>query len=165
MADKMLQTKKAVSRIIGWREWISLPEWNVDFIKAKVDTGARTSSLHANEIEMYERDGDKWVSFVICPWQRNEKDAVRVDFPVLTVRDIRSSSGIAEQRPVIVAKIGLMGIVFDAELTLTNREQMGFRMLLGREAIRRKFLVNAGRSYLAGRPEKEVRKINRSHSV
>lgn len=149
---------------VGWREWVSLPDWNVSFIKVKVDTGARTSSLHADRIELYQKDGLSRVRFIICPWQNNESGAVEVDSPVLNVRDIRSSSGIAEQRPVIPARICLSGIEFDAELTLTNRNQMGFRMLLGREAIRSRFLVDSGRSYLTGKPVKDIRRMNRSRT-
>lgn len=138
--------------VIGWREWVALPDLGVPRIKVKVDTGARSSSLHAHKLEQFERDGAEWVKFEIHPVQRTSVDAIRVESRVIDVRDVRSSNGKRSRRPVIRTSIGLMDRRWDVELTLANRDEMGFRMLLGREAFRERFLVDAGRSFLGGRP-------------
>ena len=146
---------------IGWREWISFPEWNVDYLKVKVDTGARTSSIHVRDIEHFRKNSIPWVNFTIYPWQKSMEGSARVSAPVKSFRKVRSSSGIQEERPVIEARIRIAGEQITAELTLTNRDQMGFRMLLGREAIRKRFLVVPGRSYLGGKPDLVIRRKNR----
>jgi len=148
----MPDTKKLP--IIGWREWISLPQLGIKFIKAKIDTGARSSSLHAFDTEFFDQDGAQWVRFKVNPVQRNESWVVEAAAPVFESRAIRSSSGEAQVRPVIVTPLQLFGERFDIELTLADRNQMGFRMLLGREAFRRRFLIDPGRSYLGGVPKK-----------
>jgi hypothetical protein len=135
--------------VIGWREWIALPEFGVARVKAKVDTGARSSSLHAFSLKSFRRDGAAWVRFQIHPVQRSTAASVDVEAPVLEFRQIRSSNGKSSRRPVIVTPIELMGWTWPIELTLASRDEMGFRMLLGREAIRNRFLVHTGRSFLA----------------
>ncbi len=140
--------------IIGWREWLSLPELGIKYIKAKIDTGARSSSLHAFDTEFFERDGEQWVRFKVNPVQRNESRVVETAARVFDSRSIRSSSGESQVRPVIVTPLQLLGERFDIELTLADRNQMGFRMLLGREAFRRRFLIDPGKSYLGGVPKK-----------
>lgn len=137
--------------VVGWREWIRLPELEVDWIKAKVDTGARTSALHAENIRYVRRAGKRWVRFTIHPRQRSKVLAVEALAPVLEERVVRSSSGEQESRPVIRTEIDVRGEVWPIELTLTRRDVMGFRMLLGREAIRGRALVDSGRSYLTRR--------------
>lgn len=154
-------TRRAERPVLGWREWISLDDWDVAHLKAKVDTGARTSSLHAFDLEWFDRDGRPWVRFEIHPWQRSTADAVVADAPVVSTRDIRSSSGVVDHRPVVRTTVTLAGIAVDAEITLTRRDEMGFRMLIGREATRGRFLVDPGSSYLGGRPPKDVRLRNR----
>lgn len=146
---------------IGWREWIALPEWGVPAIKAKIDTGARTSAIHAFDLEMFERDGDDWVRFVIHPWQVSDDDPTTVEAPRVDHRTITSSSGTRSERPVVSTDITLGGRNVRAELTLTRRDEMGFRMLIGREALRQGYLVDPARSYLGGRPPKSVRRQNR----
>jgi hypothetical protein len=138
--------------VLGWREWLSLPELGVKRIKAKVDTGARTSAIHAFDVDTYERDGDRRVRFTIHPIQRNDERIVEADAAVHDVREVRSSSGVATERIVIVTPIRLLGETWPIELTLANRDAMGFRMLLGREAIRGRMLVDPGTSYAGGRP-------------
>jgi hypothetical protein len=150
--------------VIGWREWVGLPVWGVAHIKAKVDTGARTSSLHAFGLEWFERDGEPRVRFEIHPWQRSVDDPVTVDAAVVSTRDVKSSSGAVERRPVVRTPIALAGTTVDAEITLTRRDEMGFRMLVGREALRRRFVVDPGRSYLGGRPPTSVRARNRGRT-
>jgi hypothetical protein len=151
-------------RHLGWREWIALPDWNVEFLKAKVDTGARTSSLHAPHLEWFHRDGVPWVRFEVQPWQRTDSDALTVEAAVVSTRDIRSSSGELEHRPVVHTVVVIAGEPLVAEVTLTRRDQMGFRMLLGRQALRERFVVDPGESYLGGRPPREIRLANRGRA-
>jgi hypothetical protein len=134
--------------VVGWREWVALPGLGIGRIKAKVDTGARSSALHALDLEMVERDDGIWVRFTVLPLQRSHRGEVGVEAPLLDRRSVRSSSGRAEMRPVIEVDVEIGGLRFPVEMTLTRRDQMGFRMLLGRTAVRRRFLVDPGRSYL-----------------
>ena len=119
-------------------------------IKAKVDTGARTSALHVFDLEEYWQDDRPWVRFEIHPHQRSTAGAIAAEAPLVEKRSVRSSSGRAQLRPVIRTDLQLGDLRWPIELTLTSRDQMGFRMLLGRTAIRRRFVVDPGRSYLAG---------------
>jgi len=131
---------------IGWREWISMPELDIDRIKVKVDTGARTSSLHAYDVEMYRRGQKRYVRFSLHPIQRNNNVSVPCKAPLLEERHVRSSNGAREFRPVIRTMIEVAGKQWPIEITLTSRYNMGFRMLLWREAIRRRCKVDEGRS-------------------
>jgi len=149
---------------VGWREWIALPDWDVPAIKAKVDTGARTSALHAFDIETVEREGVVRARFAIHPWQDSSADAVVVEAPLLERRHVRSSSGTAHERPVVMTTISLAGQLVPVEMTLTRRDEMGFRMLIGRQALRRRFIVDPARSYLGGRPPRAVRDRNRGRA-
>lgn len=149
---------------VGWREWIALPEWGVAALKAKIDTGARTSAIHASDLEMFERDDEEWVRFTVHPWQRNDDDPVVVEAPRVDHRTITSSSGTRSDRPVVSTPISLGGLTVQAELTLTRRDEMGFRMLIGREALRQGFLVDPVRSYLGDRPRKSIRQRNRART-
>lgn len=137
--------------IIGWREWIGLPELGAVKIKAKVDTGARSSSLHAANIEQFTRDDQQWVRFDVLPAQRHDEIVIPTEAKVLEYRSVRSSSGVADLRPVIITEIELLQQRWPIELTLADRDAMGFRMLLGREAFRGRFLVDAGLSYYGGK--------------
>jgi hypothetical protein len=137
---------------VGWREWIALPALGIDAIKVKIDTGARSSSLHAFDIETFDRDGERWVRFVVHPLQRDVGATVQCEAPVLDFRHIRSSSGHISHRPVIRAEISLDNRSWPIDLTLAPRDEMGFRMLLGREAVRGKFVVDPGRSYVVSQP-------------
>jgi hypothetical protein len=138
--------------VVGWREWVSLADHADVTIKAKVDTGARSSALHVEEMEDIERDGQSWLRFLVLPRQRSRSSAFRVEAPLVDQRQVRSSSGTLEQRPVVTLRIALGTSVFPAEVTLTRRDQMGFRMLLGRTALRNRFLVNPATSYLQPPP-------------
>lgn len=144
--------------IIGWREWVGLPDLGVAAIKAKVDTGARSSALHAFDLHRFERDGAPWVRFQVHPIQRSDAHTVEVEAAVVDVRSVRSSSGKASVRPVIATQVTLLGATWPIELTLASRDEMGFRMLLGREAIRHRFLVDAGGSYYGGKPKRSQRR-------
>ncbi len=136
--------------VIGWREWVALPELGIRAVKAKIDTGARSSSLHAVDVETFRRRGRTWVRFQVHPHQRSTRRTVTAEARVLEFRTVRSSSGHVAQRPVIVTEIAILDQRWPIEITLANRDEMGFRMLLGREAVRRRFVVDAGRSYLGG---------------
>jgi len=140
--------------IIGWREWVGLPNFDIARIKVKVDTGARSSSLHVSNLRIFERDGIRFAHFQVHPAQRSISPAIEAEARVLEFRSVRSSSGKASLRPVISSTIELLGVRWKVELTLASRDQMGFRMLLGREAIRGRFIVDAGKSYYGGKPRK-----------
>jgi hypothetical protein len=142
---------------IGWREWVSLPELGISSIKAKVDTGARSSSLHAYDVQTYERDGRSRVRFKVHPIQRNTATTIEADLELLDTRLVRNpgGGGREEHRPVILTDIEIGGERWPIELTLTRRDAMGFRMLLGRQAVRGRFLVDPGRSFLGGRRGEE----------
>ncbi len=157
--------KRSETTTLGWREWVALPDWNVAHLKAKVDTGARTSSLHAFGLEWFDRAGNPWVRFEIHPWQRSTDDSVVAEAAVIATRDVKSSSGDVEHRPVVRAALVLVGHAVTAEVTLTRRDEMGFRMLVGREALRNRFLVDPGVSYLGGRPDKAIRRRNRGDDI
>jgi hypothetical protein len=147
--------------LTGWREWVSLPDAGIDWIKAKIDTGARTSSLHAFHIEEFAREGEEWVRFRVKPWQESQEDTTVVECPVFDRRRVRSSSGHAQQRIDVSLAIRLVDQTIVSEVTLSNRDEMGFRMLIGREALRRGFVVDPARSFLGGRAPKEARRRNR----
>lgn len=152
------------STLTGWREWVSLPAIGVPWIKAKIDTGAQTSALHAGNITPFERDGAAWVRFTVQPWQEGVLDEVEVELPVHDRRTVRSSSGHTQDRLVVVMDLVLVGREVPVEVTLTDREEMVFRMLIGREALRQGYVVDSGASYLGGRPPAAIRKRNRGRS-
>lgn len=141
---------------MGWREWVALPGYGVDAIKAKVDTGAASSSLHAFDLHRYSEDGTEKVRFAIHPRQRSGKGAVTVEAEVVDERPVRNPGGRTEVRPVVMAAVRWADVVWDAEINLTRRDEMGFRMLLGRKTLTRRFVVDPGRSYVGGRPPKET---------
>lgn len=143
---------------IGWREWLSLPDLGVEWIKAKIDTGARSSSLHAFDMKTFRRNGKDFVSFQVHPLQRDEQTIVPAEAELLEFRKIRSSGGHESIRPVICTTIELLGIRYPIELTLASRDTMGFRMLLGRQVLRQRFLIDPEASYVGGRPPRRKRR-------
>ena len=155
----MVKHAQSSLTIIGWREWVKLPDLGIKKIKVKVDTGARSSSLHAYDLEQFEREGEEHVRFKVHTVQRSNEHIIEAEAKVFEHRSVRSSSGKAEIRPVILSNIELLGQTWLVELTLTNRDAMGFRMLLGREAFRRRFLVDAGSSYYGGKPKRKKKNI------
>jgi hypothetical protein len=136
---------------IGWREWVSLPQLGVDAVKAKVDTGARSSTLHAWDVDVVDRPGGPLVRFVVHPRQHDLSLTVVTTAELVEWRDVRSSNGGVERRPVIRTPVVIAGRRVRVELTLTRRDAMGFRMLLGRRALRRRFVVDPERSFTGGR--------------
>jgi hypothetical protein len=141
---------------IGWREWVALPELGVETIKVKVDTGAHSSALHAFNIEEFERDGESWVRFDLHPFQRDSKVTVSAESRLVDRRWVKSSSGRSTLRPVIRTRVRLGKKIWRTEVTLVRRDVMGFRMLLGRRTVRKRFLVDCGRSFLFTRPPERV---------
>jgi hypothetical protein len=144
--------------VIGWREWVGLPDLAIRSIKAKIDSGARSSCLHAFDIQPFVRGGKEWVRFDVHPIQRNDRLIKRCEAPVFDRRHVRSSNGVASERFVILATLNVVGRSVPIELTLANRDAMGFRMLIGREAIRGRFLIDAGSSYFGGRPARKTKR-------
>lgn len=140
---------------------MGLPAAGIPWIKAKLDTGARTSSVHAYDVEVVGEGEQERVRFRIQPWQGSADDAVVIECPVHDRRTVRSSSGHAEERIVVLMDVAIMGRVVSTEVTLSNRDAMGFRMLIGRQALRHGFVVDSSRSFLGGRAPKEVRRANR----
>lgn len=146
--------KKTPKRIIGWREWVRLPDLHSGRIKAKIDSGARTSCLHAYRITPFSKDGASYVRFLLHPVQRQKKLEIPCVAVVIDYRCVTDSGGRREYRYVIRTKLKLGKLSWPVELTLTNRDQMGFRMLIGRQALRRRYLVDTGRSFLARKKKK-----------
>jgi hypothetical protein len=143
---------KTGTRAVGWREWLALPEWGIARIKAKIDTGARTSSVHVGKLHYFKRDGVEMVRFRVHPHQRSLRNTVEVETPILDKRVVRSSNGDEDLRPVVLTHIEIHGVCWPIEITLARRKLMGFRMLIGREAMWGRFIVDPSRSYLGGEP-------------
>ena len=137
-----MMSEKNSKLVIGSEEWCGFPELGVSAIKARVDSGAKTSSIHAFNIQPFRRDGIAWVSFEIHPVQNDRRTVIRCERPVIDKRSVKSSSGISDTRYVICAAIKLGELIWDIELTLANRDSMGFRMLLGREAMVERIMVD-----------------------
>ena len=134
---------------IGWQEWGALPELNINLIHMKVDTGATTSCLHAFKLEPFERDGQEWLRIFMHPEQGSLREQV-CEAPVFDKREVTDSGGHTETRYVIRTRLQLGKFDQAVELTLTNRDTMKFRMLLGRQAMRGNFIVDPQASHLLG---------------
>ena len=137
-------------KVVGWREWVQLPDLVDTPIKAKVDTGAKTSSLHAFFIEPYTKDGKPWVKFLLHPNQNDNDLEVECHAAISDQREVSDSGGHKENRYVIESTIILGKEVLIAEITLTDRDSMSFRMLLGRNLLRGSCIVDSGSSFLMG---------------
>ncbi|MBI9109780.1 ATP-dependent zinc protease [Maridesulfovibrio ferrireducens] len=148
--------------IIGWREWASFPELGIPAIKAKVDTGAKTSCLHSFQQEIFEREGNRWIRFGIHPAQRRRDIELFCEAPVVDIRRVTNSGGGVEKRTVIMTPITMGHRTWNIEVTLTNRDTMKFRMLLGRTAMTQIFVVDPHRSYILG---KDLAAVHKKKSV
>jgi hypothetical protein len=136
--------------VIGWREWAAFPDLGVKRINAKIDTGAKTSAIHAFQIKEIPFGSKIYVEFYLHPLQRRRTPEIFCRAPIVGKRVIRSSNGEQEVRCVIQTRLRLGTSSWNIDLTLTDRDSMGFRLLIGRDAIRRKFIIDPGASYLLG---------------
>lgn len=142
---------RAPPTLIGWREWVAFPDLGVGRIKAKIDTGAKTSAIHAFRVKTVIRDGVEFAEFFLHPEQKRKKPEVFCSARVVGRRDIRSSNGRVEKRLIVRTRLSIGGREYPIELSLTNRDAMGFRLLLGRDAFRRKFVIDPSASFLLGK--------------
>jgi len=141
----------------GWREWVSLPELGIARIKAKIDTGARTSALHAFEVRPYRENGRDRVEFRMHPVQKNNDTVVTCTADVLDRRKVTDSGGHSEERFVIRTELKIGRYHWPIEATLTARDDMLFRMLLGRTAMKGRAQVDPARSYVVGKKKKAAK--------
>lgn len=147
MVDRSMKHDKELA-MVGWREWVGLPDLGVESLKCKVDTGARTSALHAFSVEPFMRDGAEWVRFGVHPHQHDVETEVWCEAPVIDRREVTDSGGNITERYFIRTDVVVGAARYAIELSLTSRDTMMFRMLLGREALRGRFYVNSEASYL-----------------
>ncbi len=145
----------ADNKTLGWREWVGFPDLNIPRVKAKIDTGARTSALHAFWVEPFEHENEPWIRFAVHPHQGNTSEQIRCEAKVLEQRLVRDSGGHQELRYVIETTLQIGGIQKMVELTLTDRDTMKFRVLLGRTAIRGHYTVDPGKSFLTGKKHRK----------
>ena len=148
--------------VVGWREWVGMPELGVKRIKAKIDTGASSSSLHAFDIEINDHLEHPQVKFKIQPLQNNRSVVIQAQSPIFDFRKVKSSNGQTTTRPVIRTTISIFQLRYKIDVTLFDRAKMGFRMLIGREALRGRFLVDSALSYCAGKPRRKKNHRNRT---
>ncbi len=141
---------KTTKPIIGWREWVGLPELGIEQIKAKIDTGAKTSALHAIRIEETTERGVPVLHFYVHPQQRHKNPEIPCIAEISDRRKIRSSNGQEELRYLITTHLSLGDMFFPVDVSLTNRNDLGFRMLLGRDALKDQFIIDPSQSYLVG---------------
>lgn len=136
-------------KCLGWKEWVRLPDLGNIKIKAKLDTGAKTSALHAEDVKYIKFRGKRAVSFYLFPLQRDKTKSKKVRAELLDVRRVKDSGGHVTVRPVIITHLQIGDEVWPIEITLINRDIMGFRMLIGRQALKGRFLIDPEKSYLA----------------
>ncbi|OKL42294.1 ATP-dependent zinc protease family protein [Pseudovibrio exalbescens] len=139
--------------VIGWREYVALPDLGIPVIKAKVDTGARTSALNSRIEAFFEKDNARWVRFIIPRSSSHHRDLV-VEAEVLDQRLIKNTSGIPEERVIIRSGLVLGWHHWHIEISLADRTNMGFDIILGRTSLKgRRVVINPARSFLAGQPQ------------
>ncbi|MHA2641803.1 MAG: ATP-dependent zinc protease family protein [bacterium JZ-2024 1] len=155
------RTRRPTRVLIGWREWVALPDLRVPAIKVKIDTGARTSALHAENIEIFERRGLRYARFWVFPVQRSRRNAILCEAPVVDRRTVTDSGGHREERWIIRTRIRIAEDEWETEVSLTNRDAMTFRMLLGRATLGRRFVIHPGASFLVGEPRSTGRRKRR----
>lgn len=147
---------KSDSKIIGWREWVTLPDLGLIAVKGKIDTGAKTSSLHAYDIQLEEKGTKTYVNFKVHPLQHDFSVVVNCRALLVDKRHVTDSGGHKEERYVIRTTMVLSGTKKKIELTLTNRETMKYRMLIGRAALKH-YYIDPSQSYLSGKTIKQKR--------
>ena len=145
--------KKPKRAVMGWREWLALPELGIPAIKAKIDTGAKSSAIHAVNVETFESNGITFVRFGIPMHQHKTTEIVEAEAPLVDWREVKSSNGQKSLRPTVRTVVQFQDNCWPIELTLVDRKRMRFRMLLGRSALRRRFVVDSGRSFIGGRKD------------
>ena len=138
--------------IIGWREWVALPDLGISRIKAKIDTGARTSALHAFHLERTRSEGVEGLRIGVHPLQKRTDIEHYFFAPIIDERWVTDSGGHRERRYVIMSQLLLNGFRWPIEITLTNRDSMRFRLLLGRTAMHEQIMIKPDESYLLGKP-------------
>ncbi len=138
--------------MLGWREWVALPEFGITQIKAKIDTGARSSALHTVDMEPYQLDGKNWLMFTVETKQKQTGKLIECHAPIKDRRVVSDSGGHKQRRYVIETPLVFGQHLIQAEITLTNRDSMRFRMLLGRTAMNKVFIIDPHASYLQGKP-------------
>lgn len=144
--------------LIGWKEWCSLPDLKIPAIKAKIDTGAKTSCLHAIEIEPFKKNTIQWVRFILDPLQGDAKVLIKCNARVVDTRLITSSSGHKELRFIIQTMLHLGASKWPIEISLSNRESMRFRMLLGRDALKTHAIIDPAKLHCHGKHTKRQAK-------
>lgn len=151
MAKGAIRTKSKPPLEIGWREWARLPDLCDEPILAKIDTGAKTSAIHAYRIREMTKGGRPFVEFRLHPVRKQRRPEIVCSAPIRDRRIVRSSNGAAQARIVILTRLRLGGRVRTVELTLANRDDMGFRLLIGRDALGKNVVIHPARSYMLGR--------------
>jgi hypothetical protein len=146
-SHKVIEYHNSVYVVLGWREWVSLPDLGIKKIKAKIDTGARTSALHAFNIDKFRSHGKDKVRFDLHPIQRNDKKIVKCTANLIDIRLVTDSGAHRELRYVIETSVILGGLSHAIEITLTNRASMTYRMLLGRKALQRHYIIDPSTSF------------------
>ena len=141
--------------IVGNAEWCALPELKIPAIRARVDSGAKTSSIHAFNIEHFERDDKAWLRFEVHPLKKDNETVVMCEAELVDRREVKSSNGTTEKRFVVKTPFSINDQTWDIELTLTNRDSMGFRMLLGREAMQDRILIDPATKSIFGKISKQ----------
>lgn len=146
--------QKNSRRTAGWREWVGLKDLGVDSIKAKMDTGAKTSAIHAFDVETYRRDGELRVRFSIHPLQKNDTVAVACDEKVADIRTVSNPGRRREKRYIIRTELSVGGESWPIDLSLTDRDEMGFRLLIGRSAMHERLIIDPDHSFRLGKKKR-----------